>query len=58
MTKEADESLKAEAVKLYQEGSSARQVGRALHISHQTVLNFCRQAGLDVRPPHSNAPPN
>ena len=60
MTKQVTKELKEAAVKLYQEGSSARKVARALRvshqtvISHQTVLNVCREAGVSIRPPHMN----
>jgi transposase len=54
MTKQATEELKKAAARLYQEGHSAREVARALQISHQTVLNVCREAGVSIRPPHLN----
>lgn len=54
MNRTSKDSLKAEAVKLYRSGKSAREVARALSISHQTVLNFNREAGTEIRAPHVN----
>lgn len=59
MTKQATLEQKEEAARLYSEGKSAREVVRTLHglgiaISHQTVLNFCREKGVAVRPPYIN----
>jgi DNA invertase Pin-like site-specific DNA recombinase len=57
MSKPVTSEQKADIVRLYQEGKSAREVGSALSISHQTVLNVCREAGIDIRAPHvSNIP--
>lgn len=52
MTLPSPEEVRDQAVKMYREGRSARTVARALGISHQTVLNFCRDAGVAIRPPY------
>ena len=56
MSKQIPPDRKAEVVKLYKEGKSAREVASMMNppLSHQTVLNICREAGIDVRPPHVN----
>jgi len=54
MTKQATIEQKEEAARLYEAGQSAREVAKALNMSHQTVLNFCREKGVAIRPPHTN----
>lgn len=54
MTKQATLEQREEAARLYEAGKSAREVARTLSISHQTVLNCCREKGVAIRPPHTN----
>lgn len=54
MTKQTTEEQEKEAARLYREGCSARAVAKALQLSHQTVLNLCRRAGIEIRPPYHN----
>lgn len=44
------EPTRRKAVSLYQDGWSSRDVARKLGISHQTVLNLCREDGAEIRP--------
>lgn len=56
MTKQVTEEQEREAARLYREGHSAREVAKIMSppLSHQTVLNLCRKAGIEIRPPHHN----
>ena len=59
MTKQATIEQREEAARLYEGGKSAREVvrifqGLGVSMSHQTVLNCCREKGVPVRPPHTN----
>ena len=54
MTKQVTREMEEEAARLYREGGSARSVAKALDVSHQTVLNLCRKAGVEIRPPYRN----
>jgi DNA-binding CsgD family transcriptional regulator len=54
MTKQATLEQREEAARLYESGKSARDIAKILPMSHQTVLNCCREKGVAIRPPHSN----
>jgi transposase-like protein len=56
MTKQVTREMEEEAARLYREGASARAVAKAMDVSHQTVLNLCRRAGVEIRPPYRNHP--
>lgn len=58
MSKQVVPEQKAEVIRLYQEGKSAREVGMILGLSHQTVINICRDCGIDIRAPHVRNIPN
>ena len=47
---------RAGAVALYREGASARAVGAAFGVSHETVRRWVRQAGQQTRPGNGSGP--
>ena len=44
------DSIKVQAVEMYERGVSSNVIGGMLGVSASTVIRWCRGAGLDIRP--------